>query len=224
MKRRFIIANWKSNKTRKEVIDWVELVGKNLHNDASREIIICPSTIHLQCLKEEAVRKNIPIRIGAQDVSEFPEGTHTGEINGKQVKELADYVIIGHSERRKMGEDSNTINHKTEEALRYGITPIICVSEIEQIGDYPFRIESSKILIAYEPLFAIGSGNPDTPENANRVVQLIKKEAGDVSVLYGGSVTSINVRSFTSQEHIDGVLVGGASLDAKQFLLLIKNA
>lgn len=219
MKKRFIIANWKSNKTRKEVIDWVDMVEKNLPNDASREIIVCPSTIYLQYIKEEAVARNIPIRIGAQDISAFSEGPYTGDVNGKQLTECVAYVLIGHSERRKYyHEDDQTLNAKIRNAQENNIIPIYCVSSEQEI--IPQGVE----IAAYEPIEAIGTGNPDTPENANTIAKRLKQKNNLKSVLYGGSVTSANVGLFTSQEHIDGALVGGASLDAKQFLLLVKNA
>lgn len=221
MNKRFIIANWKSNKTSKEILVFLDTFEKSTSNDTSKEIVICPSVIHIQLLKDEVDRRRLPIKIGAQDISATGSGAHTGEVNGQQLKELVSYVIIGHSERRKGGEGPNTIHQKIEQALQNSIIPILCVSEIHQIDEY--LLEGSQIIIAYEPLFAIGSGKADTPENANSIAQKIREKINS-NVLYGGSVTSKNVSEFTSQEEISGVLVGGASLDANEFSLLIQHA
>lgn len=220
MKRSLIIANWKSNKTSLEVKEWTEKV--ELQED--KEVIVCPSSIHLSIFKEEIERKNLAIQIGAQDISACGEGVFTGEVNGTQLKEFVLFVIVGHSERRKMGEDKNTIRHKIEEAFRFGITPIFCISKIEQLDEFPFETKTQQRIIAYEPLFAIGSGKPDTAENAQNIAKEIKKRIENSFVLYGGSVTSNNVNSFTLQEDIDGVLVGKSSLDPMEFSLLVQNA
>ena len=125
------------------------------------------------------------------------------------------------------------MNQKIEQSLEYELTPILCVSKLEQVQSSKFKVQSyssklksydNSMIVAYEPLFAIGSGVPDTPENADIMAQSIKKELGEIPVLYGGSVTSDNVKSFTSMPHIDGVLVGGASLDPLEFLKIIQNA
>ena len=114
------------------------------------------------------------------------------------------------------------INKKIDQAIQNNLIPILCISDIKQIQS--LKLENNNMIIAYEPLFAIGTGNPDTPENADSVGKKIKEILGTVSVLYGGSVTSINVNSFTQIPNIDGVLVGGSSLNPQEFLEIVKNA
>ncbi len=233
MRKFYIIANWKSNKTLSEAEDWIEgLKIKDLEL-MSKEAIVCPSFTNLSILKSLIINHKSNIKLGAQDISPFDEGAFTGEVNGKQIKEFADYVIVGHSERRNnFGEDDGTVNQKLDRALKYELTPILCVSNLDQVQSSKFKVQSysSKfkiaeiMLIAYEPLFAIGSGNPDTPENADKMAKNIKEILGEIPVLYGGSVDKNNVKSFTTMPNIDGVLVGKSSLDVKEFTQIIHNS
>lgn len=225
MKKIFIVANWKSNNV--ESIKWIQQV-----QSSEKEVIVCPPFTVLFDLKSLIFNHKSSIKLGAQDISPFTMGSYTGEINGEQIKEFAEYVIIGHSERRKyFGESGEMINQKIEQAVNNSLIPIVCVSELDQSVKIKDQIQSlklknpeQKIIIAYEPLSAVGSGNPDTPENANEMASLVKKELGDVFVLYGGSVNSENVNSFTTMEYIDGVLVGKSSLNSSEFLKIIQNA
>ncbi|RJQ35874.1 triose-phosphate isomerase [Candidatus Microgenomates bacterium] len=232
MKKIFIVANWKSNKDSIQVGDWIEGI-KNYESgikNTNKEVIICPSFVHLYLLK--SLNNEPIIKIGAQNISPFDKGAYTGEVNGEQIKELADYVIIGHSERRKnFNETDDLINQKLKMAVKYQIVPILCISDLFQIQNSKFKIqnynsklknENKELIIAYEPLFAIGSGQADTPENAEKVATEIKKELNGAPVLYGGSVTSENAKSFTQMPDIDGVLVGGASLDPLEFRKIIE--
>lgn len=223
MKKAFIVANWKSNKTIPEVAEWFRTFN-NLQLTINKQIIVCPSFTLLPFVKESIVKGQLSIIVGAQDISPFDEGAYTGEINEKQIKELAEYVIIGHSERRKnFSESDDLINKKIEQAINYGIIPIVCVSSLEQVKSLKIE-DGKKILIAYEPLFAIGSGNADTPENADQMARSIKDVLGEIPVLYGGSVTSNNVSEFSKMLNINGVLIGKASLDAQEFYKIIQNA
>ncbi|MGH7203545.1 MAG: triose-phosphate isomerase family protein, partial [Candidatus Levyibacteriota bacterium] len=158
--------------------------------------------------------------IGAQDISPFASGAYTGEVNANQIKEFAQYAIIGHSERRKyFREDDEMLIKKVRMALAEGIIPIFCVASADTF--IPEGVE----LVAYEPLFAIGSGKADTPEDAEEIARAIKEKNADVkTVIYGGSVNPENVHSFTSMPSVDGVLPGGASLDTQKFTQLITNA
>ncbi|MBI3070091.1 MAG: triosephosphate isomerase [Candidatus Levybacteria bacterium] len=176
MKHLFIVANWKSNKTVKEVEDWInELKDANL-DVVNKEIIICPSFTLLSHTKSLITNYQLSITLGAQNISPFDEG-------------------------------------------EYLLTPIFCIQ-----NEDTFIPEGVKI-VAYEPVEAIGTGNPDTPENAEKVARVIKNTHKDVMyVLYGGSVTSANISGFTKMPSIDGALVGGASLDAKEFTKIIQNA
>lgn len=221
MKKSFIVANWKSNKTILEAKEWFQAFNdlRLTINKEEKEIIICPPFTLLHFVKELIVKGQMSIAVGAQDVSPFDEGAYTGEISAKQAKEFADYVIIGHSERRKnFLESDEVLFKKVELANKYGLTPIFCVQ------DATTKIPENVGIVAYEPVFAIGSGNPDTPENAEKIAMQIKANRRTTSVLYGGSVTSKNIKGFTQMPNIDGVLVGGASLDAQEFYAIIQNS
>ena len=222
MDKLLIVANLKSYKTENEAKEWLESFkrinesGQNLDN---KDIIICPPFQLLFMFSSYARDNSLPIKIGAQNVSPFDEGAYTGEINAKQIKEFAEFVLIGHSERRNnFGETDDMLSKKTELSLKYGLTPIFLVQGIDTL--IPQGVE----VIAYEPIFAIGSGNPDTPENAGKVISAIKGRNNAYKILYGGSVTSENVKNFTSMPTINGVLVGGASLDPQEFIKIIQNA
>lgn len=219
MKKTFIIANWKSNLTSLEANSW--LAGLKIEDLGltNKEIIICPSFTALPILKSLIINRKSSIKLGAQDLSPFDEGAYTGEVNGKQIKEFAEFVIIGHSERRKnFSESDDILFKKVELANKYGLTPIFCVQGKE------IQIPSNSNIVAYEPVNAIGTGHPDTPESAEKIASFFKKNYNVQHVLYGGSITSKNVKEFTQMPNIDGVLVGGASLDAQEFYTIIENA
>lgn len=227
MKKLFIVANWKSYKTTDEASVWLQAFDNSQFrpeadqalDETNKEIIICPSFTLLSDMKKIIEKKNLPIKLGAQTISSFEEGAFTGEVNGKQVKEFADYVLIGHSERRmKLVESDEMISKKVEEANKNNILSIFCVQGI----DTPIPEDIS--IVAYEPVAAIGTGNPDTPENAEMIAKIIKDKYGVQYVLYGGSVNGENVSSFTKMESINGVLVGGVSLDVNKFSQIIENA
>ncbi|OGH13558.1 MAG: hypothetical protein A3H50_00280 [Candidatus Levybacteria bacterium RIFCSPLOWO2_02_FULL_37_10] len=223
MKKLFIIANWKSNKTIEEAEQWFHDFAEKLKSDSSnienKEIIVCPSFILFEHARYCSNNLKLPIRFGAQNISPFDKGAYTGEVNGEQIKEFAQYVIIGHSERRKnFSETNEMLKQKVLMAKKYNLMPIFCIQN--QDSPVPQEID----VIAYEPPTAIGTGNPDTPENAQRVAKIVKERTGVANVLYGGSVTSSNVKTFTNMPDIDGLLVGGASLDSLEFLAIIKNA
>ena len=215
-----IVANWKSNKTINEAKNWLEEFKSQDINLDNKEVIICPSFATLAFLKEEIVRGNLPVSLGAQDISEFGEGAYTGEINAHQVREFAKYVIIGHSERRKnFNENDDLLNKKVSMAMSQEITPIFCISSADM------NVPSQVNIVAYEPIDAIGTGNADSPSDADEVARKIKENNRHVEyVLYGGSVDPDNVSSFTKLENINGVLVGGGSLNASEFLRIIQNA
>lgn len=220
MKPLLLVANWKSNKTIAEARDWLKTLKENLGNiPQEKQVVICPSHTILSDLKQLISEYGLPFKIGAQDISPFSEGEYTGAINGKQIKELADFVIVGHSERRKLfGENLQILSEKALRAKENRLETFYCISEKEE--DVPQSVS----LVVYEPFFAIGSGNPDTFESADHVARFIKDNFQLRSVLYGGSVNSQNVNSFTSMSNIDGVLVGKASLDPLEFAKIIELA
>ena len=215
----FIVANLKSNKTYDEAKSWLEVfktIDKNLLEE--KQIIICPSFTLLDIFRSFLSQNNLHVSLGAQTVSSVDEGAHTGEVNAKQIKDFADYVIIGHSEERKLlNESDSLLQEKVSLSLKYGLTPIFCVQDKDTF------IPQGVSIVAYEPIFAIGSGNPDTPQNASQVAKDIK-EKGNYKVLYGGSVTSANIKTFTMESDLSGVLVGGGSLEAAEFIKIIQNA
>lgn len=220
MKKTFIVANWKSNKTESEAKNWLSAVTDLKNQDLSnKEIIVCPSFICLPAMKAIIKERQLPIKLGAQNISSFDEGAYTGEINGKQIKEFANYVIIGHSERRKdFGETDEILFNKCKFAKETGLKIIYCVQGKEA------EVTENVDAVAYEPVNAIGTGNPDTPESAENVGAYFKAAFRVPVILYGGSVTAANVNSFTKMPNIGGVLVGKASLDPLEFLQIIKNA
>lgn len=218
----WIIANWKSNKTIAEALDWVSKVGPNIpKNDPSTssglKVVICPTFSCLSEVKKAIVVGNFPLMVGSQDLSPFSNGAYTGEEAAPLLKELVSLSILGHSERRQyFKEDDEEVSKKVEQALQNDIIPLVCV----QGSDTPVPPDCK--LVAYEPSFAIGTGNPDTPENANIIAsRLTEKYAVGLEVLYGGSVTSANAKSFTLKSHISGLLIGNASLDPEEFIMIV---
>ena len=220
MKQLLIVGNWKSNKTEDELFEWINSFSQNDSSQfLDKKVVICPPFTLLSKLKTLITENKLSLEIAGQDISEFEGGPFTGEISAKQVKEFGNYTIVGHSERRKnFNETEEILKKKTEIAIKYALTPIFCVeSENNQI---PQGVE----IVAYEPVLAIGTGKPDTPENANEVARLIKGKSQVKVVLYGGSVTSKNIKSFTEMQYLDGVLVGGNSLDPTEFSTIVKLA
>jgi len=226
MKKLFIIGNWKSFKTTTEATEWFqEITNNKLQMTDDKEVVICAPFTALPLAKSLINQHNLPIKLGAQDISPFDEGRYTGAVNGKQLAEFVQYVIIGHSERRKyFFETEGMVNQKVQRAIESGITPIVCVSEVSQIKSLLADHHGKEFIVAYEPLFAIGSGQPDSPENAEKTSAEIQKEMENITIIYGGSVTSENVHSFTSMPTISGVLPGGASLVASEFAAIVTNA
>lgn len=217
----FIIANWKSNKTTLQAEEWFGIINRlpATFNKEEKEVIICPPFTILSEIESEIKNYGLGFKVGAQDISPFDTGSYTGEVSALLLKEFANYVIIGHSERRKnFLESDEMLFKKVELAKQYGLIPIFCVQGKQT------KIPSSIDIIAYEPIDAIGTGHPETAENAQNVASFFKNKHNISHILYGGSVTSENVKSFTKMPNIAGVLVGGASLDAKEFYTIIQNA
>ena len=211
-----IAGNWKSNKTTAEALRWLQ--DFQIPIPSSITVLLCVPFTLLYSMKEFIHTHRLSIVLGAENVSPFPEGAETGEESARMVKDLADWVIIGHSERRKnLGETDEVLFKKVIQAKNAGLNIIYCVSD--EKTPVPPHVNG----IAYEPVSAIGSGISDTPIHANTILTPLK-EKNHTRVLYGGSVTEKNINSFITQPSIDGVLVGGASLDPKIFAALIANA
>ncbi len=252
-RRSFLAANWKMHLGRPdEARALVRAMRSALSHTANVDVVLFPPFTVIAQLAE--VLGPSPIALGAQNMHWEDGGAHTGEISARMLKGLCEYVIVGHSERRATGSADETdaaVNRKVHAALSAELTPVVCVGEkLEQnqsgdthrvVGDQvaaalgDLQTESAAgCVIAYEPLWAIGSGRAATPPAANRVMGLTIRGrlaelhgtavAESVRVLYGGSVTAANIAQFMAMPDIDGALVGGASLDAKGFIQLVRNA
>ena len=222
MRKQFFVANWKSHKTIEETKEWFSDMSLRLHElniSEEQKVIVCPPYPLLSFCYESISQHHLPIALGAQDISPFPEGAYTGAVSAKLLRELVTYTIIGHSERRQyFSETVEVLSEKVKMALASGIEPIYCVSNKEE------KIPQGVKIVAYEPLSAIGSGHPDSPEDAEAVAKFLKENNAIAQVLYGGSVTPEDVRTYMELPSIDGVLVGGASLTPEGFSGIIQHA
>ena len=251
MRKPFIAANWKMNMLVEEATrygeDLVEYLKKAGVNLKETDVAICPPYIHMAALKVIFVLRNI--MVGAQNMHFEEEGAYTGEISPKMLKDMGiECVIIGHSERRQhFGESSQACAKKVKAAVAHGIRPILCVGETleeRETGRYEDAVgymlrdslenvtpeEMQKTVIAYEPLWAIGTGHTASPAQANEMAAFIRECIGakygeeiasEVIIQYGGSVTPDNIAELMSMSDIDGALVGGASLNPKTFTAIV---
>ena len=247
MRRKVIAGNWKMNMLPNEAIEYIQAF-EPLVKDAKAEVILCvPYTDLFYCLMNA---QNTNIKIGAQNVHFEEKGAYTGEVSAKMLKSIGvEYVIIGHSERRQyFAETNETVNKKIKAALANGLKPIVCVGEtleqreagktVEIITNQTklaleglTREQVKGIIIAYEPIWAIGTGKTATSEDANNSIKAIRKEianiygsevAEEVIIQYGGSVKSSNAKELFACSDIDGGLVGGASLKPDEFSKIVK--
>ncbi|MEK7166201.1 MAG: triose-phosphate isomerase family protein [Patescibacteria group bacterium] len=220
----YIVGNWKSNKTVAEAVLWWQefsaLWRKSPPDISHIKVILCPAFIHLQLLDSLIKLTTIPLHLGLQDVSGFPGGAYTGQVSAQMAKDMAHFTLVGHSERRKYVKETDVeLGAKVNQAVAFGIEPIYCVQSEEM------TIPSNCQTVAYEPVWAIGTGTPDTPQNARKVAGAIKASHSEVkTVIYGGSVTAQNVAAYVEESQIGGVLPGGASLTPLSFYQLILNA
>jgi len=220
MKQLYLVANWKSNKTVSESLEWLHnfklQVSDFVFHDQIVLILCVPFTV-AAILQEELSKIVLPIHMGVQNVSSFSSGAYTGEVSAEMLTGITEYVIIGHSERRRyFNESDEDLFKKTEEAKNHGLLVIYCVENADQ------PIPESVDLVLYEPQTAIGSGKTEDPTISNEMCKEISIKHHDIPVLYGGSVTEETVQGIVSQENISGVGVGGASLKPDQFMRLIK--
>lgn len=242
MRKKYICGNWKMNKTSSEALEFASEINEFEFNKV--DLLIAPSFVTL-----ESLRKNLKdeIKVAGQNVSQFDEGAYTGEVSTSMVKDIGvDDVIIGHSERReKFLESDEIINAKVKKALEYDLSVILCLGESLEIKEEGKEVEFvreellnsldgvekiEKVTIAYEPIWAIGTGKTCSSEDAEKMCReirnIIDEKYGEVSqkirILYGGSVKPSNAGEILSKENIDGVLVGGASLKASDFIEIIK--
>ncbi len=248
MRRPIIAGNWKMNKTATEAKDLTEKIVHACSNVTHADVVLCPPFTCLWAVQE--LLRNSSVRLGAQNMHWEQNGAFTGEISPAMVKDAGcHYVILGHSERRQyFKEDNALVNKKVKASLGFGITPILCLGEtLEQRekgvtesvvkdqllggiqGLTPAQLP--KIVVAYEPVWAIGTGKTATSAQAQEVHSYIRKLLGEASteevskqvrIQYGGSVKVENIKELMAQPDIDGALVGGASLDAGSFEKIIK--
>jgi len=240
MRKAIIAGNWKMNKTPSEGVKLVEEL-KPLVANADCEVVVCVPATNIYAVGEAIKGSNI--KLGAENVHWAESGAFTGEISADMLLELGvEYVIIGHSERRQyFGETDETVNKRTLTALKKGLTPIVCVGETleEREGNKTEEVlkvqlteglkgieDLTKIVIAYEPVWAIGTGKTATSEQANETIGFIRKTLGElfcekcaaqVQIQYGGSMKPGNAKELMAMEEIDGGLIGGAALKAEDF-------
>lgn len=241
-----IAGNWKMYKTVGEAVELVEALLK-VAPDSSREVLVCPPFTALHAIG--ALLKDSPIQLGAQNMYGAKEGAFTGEISPVMLQDLhCSSVLLGHSERRQVfGEPDTLINAKVKVALEYGLRPILCIGETKPQRDAGLAESTTlgqlqaglaglsadqvrQVVIAYEPVWAIGTGETATPADAQAMHAAIRSALAEqgadiaetVRILYGGSVKPDNVDSLMQEPDIDGVLVGGASLKADSFIRLIQ--
>jgi triosephosphate isomerase len=244
----FIAGNWKMNKTVGEAVELTRQLKASLLGVEGVEVAVAPPFTALEAVRKES--EGSAIRLAAQTLFWEEKGAFTGEISPLMLKDLGcQYVIIGHSERRQFfGETDETVNKRMKTTLNHGLLPIFCIGETlqEREGGKTFSIierqlerglnglggkEIQKVVVAYEPVWAIGTGKTATPQQAEEVHRYIREKlerlytreiAGEIRIQYGGSVTPENVRGLMNQDNIDGALVGGASLKSETFSRIVR--
>lgn len=251
MRRPIIAANWKMHKTHLEAMHFVEDLRNRLGADDYQrvEVVICPPFTALRTVQTSVDAAGLAIGLGAQNMYWAESGAFTGEVSAPMLTKLGmSYVILGHSERRELfGESDEGVNRKVKAAFEHDLVPIMCVGETlaeREAGGTEAKVEGqvraglagvpagrlAALVIAYEPIWAIGTGRNAYPDDAQATIALIRATvrsvAGDVAdevrVQYGGSVKAANVAGFMAQPDIDGALVGGASLDPEEFARIVR--
>ena len=247
-----LAGNWKMNLDHLQAIAFVQKLAWTLkdasHDFDSAEVAVFPPFTDLRSVQTLVAADKLPIAFGAQDLSMHDSGAYTGEISGAFLAQLdCTYVIIGHSERRTLhAEDDTIVAAKTAAAVKHGIVPVICVGETAEdlekhgpsavpVGQLRVALEgldaAADIVVAYEPVWAIGSGQAATPDQAEQVAaalrDVIREVLGDEAasrtrILYGGSVKSSNIAGFMREPNVDGALIGGASLDVTEFSSIVR--
>jgi len=251
MRRKIVAGNWKMNKSFPDAEELIAEIADKLESmdTAHQNVILCPPYVYLEMATD--IAEDSVFSVGSQNINENDEGAYTGEISGIMLASMeVEYCIIGHSERRKYyGEDHLLLAKKLDAALRNGIRPIFCCGEVlpereagnhfevvkKQLDESLFHLtaeEFEQVIVAYEPVWAIGTGVNATPGQAQEMHAYIRKEianrygenlASETSILYGGSCNSSNARELFSQEDVDGGLIGGASLKAEEFMKIVTS-
>jgi len=247
-----IVGNWKMNANHLEAIQMVQKLSYRLeHPDYERvEVVVVPPFTSLRSIQTVIEADRMPIGLGAQNCHWEEKGAFTGEVSAQMLAKLfVDHVIVGHSERRQLfGETDETVNKKTRAVLGAGMRPLICVGEtleqretdqaedvvIGQVAAAVSRIDPLQLAgaaVAYEPIWAIGTGRHASPDDAGAMAEVIRRTLADsvnsdaaenVRILYGGSVNPANIKDIMAKTHVDGALVGGASLDPDKFAAIVR--
>lgn len=248
MRKPIIAGNWKMNNTKAEAEALLTALKPLVKEVKGVDVVVCVPFTDIEKVKR--LVKGSKIKVGAQNVSWADKGAFTGEISAQMLIEAgAEYVVIGHSERRQyFGETDATVNARTRQALKYGLKPILCVGELldEREGGLTESVlktqidgafdgieveDAKKIVVAYEPVWAIGTGKTATDEQANDTIRYIRKvlakkygraAANRIRIQYGGSMNAKNAAGLMSMSDIDGGLIGGASLKAEDFSIVVK--
>ena len=218
-----VAGNWKSNKTLSQTEDFFRVFSEKIKGESLPQnltAVVFPSLIHLEKARFLINDYQLPLKLGAQNLSARVEGAFTGEVAASQLSGLVEYVLIGHSERRKnYAEGDEVLAQKTSRAIEAGLKIIYCVSDKNDI------IPDGVDIVAYEPIWAIGTGKAATAEEAEETASAIRSKNPKVSrILYGGSVNPDNIADFLKMPTIGGVLPGKTSLDPDQFFRMLKNA
>lgn len=250
MRRPLIAGNWKMFKTIPEGINLINIIKAGVHKITDCDVVVCPPFTVLAAISKEI--EDTKIELGAQDMHFETEGAFTGEVSPLMLKDVrCRYVILGHSERRQYFKETDEfVNKKVVAALKYNLVPIVCVGETleEREARRAFEIvkhqldqslkglkseEIERIVIAYEPVWAIGTGRTATPEQAEQmhsyIRRLLNEQYGEalgekIKILYGGSVKPDNIAQLMAKPNVDGALVGGASIKAEAFIQIVTNA
>ena len=247
-----IAGNWKMHNNHLEGLALVQKLAFALkpQDYAAAEVVVLPPFTALRSVQTLVMGDKLDIRYGAQDISEHDDGAYTGDVSGSMLAKLGcGYVLAGHSERRQYhGESNALVNAKVKAALRWGLVPIVCVGETEEIREAGHQVSHCEsqveaalegltgeqvagLVIAYEPIWAIGTGKVAMPQDAQEAAEAIRDRvsavhgpdaAANVRILYGGSVKADNIAVMMAQPAIDGALVGGASLDAGEFVRICR--
>lgn len=244
-RRPFICGNWKMNTRIEEGVELAKEISKD-SLPSSLDVVIAPPFTHIYPIRE--VLSDSSIQLSSQDISDEDLGAHTGEIAAEMLIDLGvKYAIIGHSEARARGQSDELISKKIRKSLDKGLFPIVCVGEeesikeegktrefvLKQVGKLMeglSSIEMEKIIIAYEPIWAIGTGKTASAEDAQEMAQVIRENIeqkypgldSKIRILYGGSAKASNAKSILEKEDVDGLLIGGASLKAEEFLRIVQ--
>ncbi len=252
MRTPLMAGNWKMNLNHLEAIALVQKLAFSLtpKDLDAVEAVVLPPFVDLRSVQTLVDGDGVPNRYGAQDLSPHDSGAHTGDISGAMLAKLGcSYVVVGHSERRQHhAETDEVVNAKVHAALRHGLTPILCVGEGEGVRELNGQVDhtvaqvgaalagvsaeqAASVVIAYEPVWAIGTGEVATPEDAQEVCAALRARLADkfgaevadvVRIQYGGSVKAANIASIMAKPDVDGALVGGASLDAEEFASIVR--